>query len=264
MRDTGAYVSRNGATTSSAPELLTTCTARSNPTLDVVSSKGPVTQRHGVRQAAVGGRVGQCLRLQSADPWPGAAGAARAGVVDRRSPAALPPLPPARRTAATPSCTCTASASRAPTSSRPRPSSRAHTRPMFPTSREWAGACGRDTASTCRAWPARWSRTSTPWASRSRSSSATRWAARSSSSWRQLPRPDQGCGPGLARRRSQQPAARHAPSVRWLGRLREPPRCCPSPRDYLRFGALQSLSLFKAMTRYPTLTNLHLLDGRRW
>ncbi|MGH3507407.1 MAG: alpha/beta fold hydrolase [Nocardioidaceae bacterium] len=27
-------------------------------------------------------------------------------------------------------------------------------------------------------------------------------------------------------------------------------------RDYLRFGALQSLSLFRAMTRYPTLENL--------
>ena len=27
-------------------------------------------------------------------------------------------------------------------------------------------------------------------------------------------------------------------------------------RDYLRFGVLQSLSLFKAMTRYPTLERL--------
>jgi pimeloyl-ACP methyl ester carboxylesterase len=43
--------------------------------------------------------------------------------------------------------------------------------------------------------------------------------------------------------------------------LREPPSMLPiAVRDYLRFGALQSLSLFKAMTRYPTLANLHLLD----
>lgn len=42
--------------------------------------------------------------------------------------------------------------------------------------------------------------------------------------------------------------------------LREPPSMLPiAARDYLRFGVLQSLSLFKAMTRYPTLDNLHLL-----
>jgi Predicted hydrolases or acyltransferases (alpha/beta hydrolase superfamily) len=44
--------------------------------------------------------------------------------------------------------------------------------------------------------------------------------------------------------------------------FREPPSMLPiAVRDYLRFGALQSLSLFKAMTRYPTLDNLHLLDA---
>jgi pimeloyl-ACP methyl ester carboxylesterase len=43
--------------------------------------------------------------------------------------------------------------------------------------------------------------------------------------------------------------------------VREPLSMLPiAARDYLRFGALQSLSLFKAMTRYPTLANLHLLD----
>lgn len=43
--------------------------------------------------------------------------------------------------------------------------------------------------------------------------------------------------------------------------FREPLGMLPiATRDYLRFGALQSLSLFKAMTRYPTLENLHLLD----
>ncbi|HEY5783293.1 MAG TPA: alpha/beta fold hydrolase [Microlunatus sp.] len=43
--------------------------------------------------------------------------------------------------------------------------------------------------------------------------------------------------------------------------VREPLSMLPiASRDYLRFGALQSLSLFKAMTRYPTLANLHLLD----
>jgi len=42
---------------------------------------------------------------------------------------------------------------------------------------------------------------------------------------------------------------------------REPVSMLPiATRDYLRFGVLQSLSLFKAMTRYPTLANLHLLD----
>lgn len=43
--------------------------------------------------------------------------------------------------------------------------------------------------------------------------------------------------------------------------LREPLSMLPiASRDYLRFGVLQSLSLFKAMTAYPTLENLHLLD----
>lgn len=42
--------------------------------------------------------------------------------------------------------------------------------------------------------------------------------------------------------------------------LREPASMLPiAARDYLRFGALQSLSLFRAMTRYPTLNNLHRL-----
>jgi pimeloyl-ACP methyl ester carboxylesterase len=43
--------------------------------------------------------------------------------------------------------------------------------------------------------------------------------------------------------------------------LREPHAMLPiATRDYLRFGVLQSLSLFKAMTSYPTLENLPLLD----
>jgi pimeloyl-ACP methyl ester carboxylesterase len=42
--------------------------------------------------------------------------------------------------------------------------------------------------------------------------------------------------------------------------LREPPSIAPiAVRDYLRFGVLQSLSLFRAMTRYPTLERLHYL-----
>ena len=42
-----------------------------------------------------------------------------------------------------------------------------------------------------------------------------------------------------------------------LDGLREPPSMVPiAVRDYLRFGVLQSLSLFKAMTRYPTLERL--------
>ena len=43
--------------------------------------------------------------------------------------------------------------------------------------------------------------------------------------------------------------------------LREPLSMLPiAVRDYLRFGVLQSLSLFKAMTRYPTLERLpHLV-----
>ncbi|WP_425953758.1 alpha/beta fold hydrolase [Xylanimonas sp. McL0601] len=42
---------------------------------------------------------------------------------------------------------------------------------------------------------------------------------------------------------------------------REPPSMLPiAARDYLRFGALRSLSLFAAMTRYPTLESLpHLV-----
>lgn len=46
-----------------------------------------------------------------------------------------------------------------------------------------------------------------------------------------------------------------------LDGLREPRSMLPiATRDYLRFGVLQSLSLFRAMTRYPTLENLHLLQ----
>lgn len=42
--------------------------------------------------------------------------------------------------------------------------------------------------------------------------------------------------------------------------LREPPSMMPiATRDYLRFGVLRSLSLFRAMTRYPTLERLHHL-----
>jgi pimeloyl-ACP methyl ester carboxylesterase len=42
--------------------------------------------------------------------------------------------------------------------------------------------------------------------------------------------------------------------------LREPPAMLPiAMRDYLRFGVLQSLSLFRAMTGYPTLANMHFL-----
>jgi pimeloyl-ACP methyl ester carboxylesterase len=42
--------------------------------------------------------------------------------------------------------------------------------------------------------------------------------------------------------------------------LREPPSMLPiAARDYLRFGALRSVSLFRAMTRYPTLERLHQL-----
>jgi pimeloyl-ACP methyl ester carboxylesterase len=42
--------------------------------------------------------------------------------------------------------------------------------------------------------------------------------------------------------------------------LREPPSMLPiATRDYLRFGVLRSLSLFRAMTRYPTLERLHHL-----
>jgi pimeloyl-ACP methyl ester carboxylesterase len=45
-----------------------------------------------------------------------------------------------------------------------------------------------------------------------------------------------------------------------LDGLREPPSMVPiAVRDYLRFGALQSVSLFRAMTRYPTLERIHRL-----
>lgn len=42
--------------------------------------------------------------------------------------------------------------------------------------------------------------------------------------------------------------------------LREPPSMLPiALRDYLHFGVWQSLALFRAMTRYPTLDRLHHL-----
>jgi pimeloyl-ACP methyl ester carboxylesterase len=42
--------------------------------------------------------------------------------------------------------------------------------------------------------------------------------------------------------------------------FREPPSMLPiASRDYARFGVLRSLSLFRAMTRYPTLERLHHL-----
>jgi pimeloyl-ACP methyl ester carboxylesterase len=45
-----------------------------------------------------------------------------------------------------------------------------------------------------------------------------------------------------------------------LDGLREPPSMLPiAARDYLRFGVMQSLSLFKAMTQYPTVPNMRLL-----
>ncbi len=47
-----------------------------------------------------------------------------------------------------------------------------------------------------------------------------------------------------------------------LDGLREPPSMLPiAGRDYLRFGVLQSLSLFKAMTEFPTLERLHYLTA---
>ncbi|HEU5485455.1 MAG TPA: alpha/beta hydrolase [Microlunatus sp.] len=59
---------------------------------------------------------------------------------------------------------------------------------------------------------------------------------------------------------NNQPLARAVRQMAQDG-FREPPSMLPiAVRDYLRFGALQSLSLFKAMTQYPTLENLHLLD----
>lgn len=52
------------------------------------------------------------------------------------------------------------------------------------------------------------------------------------------------------------------PLARVMGQMlvdsvREPPSMVPiAVRDYLRFGVLQGLALFKAMTRYPTLERL--------
>ncbi|WP_168207525.1 alpha/beta fold hydrolase [Microlunatus elymi] len=40
-----------------------------------------------------------------------------------------------------------------------------------------------------------------------------------------------------------------------------PPMLRIAVRDYLRFGVIQSLDLFKAMTHYPTLERLHHLDA---
>jgi pimeloyl-ACP methyl ester carboxylesterase len=55
---------------------------------------------------------------------------------------------------------------------------------------------------------------------------------------------------------NNQPLARALRQMAMDG-LREPPSMLPiAVRDYLRFGVLQSLSLFKAMTQYPTLERL--------
>ncbi len=56
------------------------------------------------------------------------------------------------------------------------------------------------------------------------------------------------------------------PLARALGQMtidgtREPFKMARiATRDYLRFGVIQSLSLFRAMTRYPTLDRLAMLD----
>jgi len=59
---------------------------------------------------------------------------------------------------------------------------------------------------------------------------------------------------------NNQPLARAMRQMALDG-LREPPSIIPiAARDYLRFGVLRSLSLFAAMTRYPTLERLpHLV-----
>jgi pimeloyl-ACP methyl ester carboxylesterase len=59
---------------------------------------------------------------------------------------------------------------------------------------------------------------------------------------------------------NNQPLARALRQMATDG-FREPPSMLPiAARDYLRFGALRSLSLFAAMTRYPTLESLpHLV-----
>jgi pimeloyl-ACP methyl ester carboxylesterase len=61
---------------------------------------------------------------------------------------------------------------------------------------------------------------------------------------------------------NNQPLARALRQMALDG-LREPPSMVPiAVRDYLRFGALRSLALFRAMTRYPTLENLPRLDAQ--
>jgi pimeloyl-ACP methyl ester carboxylesterase len=58
---------------------------------------------------------------------------------------------------------------------------------------------------------------------------------------------------------NNQPLARAIRQMATDG-LREPPSMVPiAVRDYLRFGVVQSVSLFRAMTRYPTLERIHHL-----
>lgn len=59
---------------------------------------------------------------------------------------------------------------------------------------------------------------------------------------------------------NNQPLARAIAQMAIDG-FREPPSMLPiAMRDYMRFGVVQSLSLFRAMTRYPTLERLpHLV-----
>ena len=94
-----------------------------------------------------------------------------------------------------------------------------------------------------------------------RSSSATRSAVRSSSNWRRRSR-NGSSAPCRCRRRVARTTGHLPRAIRQMAvdGLREPFAMLPiAVRDYLRFGAIQSVSLFRAMTQYPTLERLHNL-----
>ena len=176
-----------------------------NPTLDVVSSKGPVTQRHGEDKRLLVGGWGR-VSLQSADPGP------RPGAAPRPDWLIVDHLPLFHRstservTAASRSCMCTASGSRGPTRSPLQPCSRRSTRHTFPTSRDGRSLRprhGLDLPGTrpraCRVLRRRGGGEARPGGELAGRSDHHRGGS-------ELPGTDRQRGAGLARGRSQQPA----------------------------------------------------------
>ena len=157
-------------------------------------------------------------------------------------------------------------------SSPPRSTSPARRPTSSPTSPAWVAApVPAAERSTCPVWPGRCRRL--PRRRGRRAGAVHRQLARlpgSSSRSRQQrrsPRTDRARRARLPGRWTEQPADRHR-ALRQMavdGTTSQPCGSVPiAARDYLRFGVIQNLSLFKAMTRYPTLERLPNLDVPTW